>query len=364
MLRALLRFWWVALVGIVLAGVVFVYATYTVELGMPPKLTARAHSTYTASTQLLITSKHEPYLSSTNVNGKTINLGTVASTDVSGNPTSAQEAKTYDSGGGADGDLQRLAEIANSLPPRVTSDTVIRMRNQMFRRIKGTVNAVNPYAFSGAGGFREGPLPFIKVTGTADSPQDAIDMTNQTVTAFKTWYQQRQVTNNIKLADRVLVEQINSATTARPNGGAKPLLGVGAALLVLLGAAGLALALERLIPRRGAAAERAKAAPAATSIGAPMTAAVSAPEETIVTPAEVELTALDVPTMTFDAKVDEPTGATGTANGSGSGDRSGGAESPSPAPRTRKTSSKNGSAAPRRRRSPAPRVAPTTDDAT
>ena len=40
MLRALLRFWWVAIVGIVLAGVVFVYATYTVELGVPPKLTA------------------------------------------------------------------------------------------------------------------------------------------------------------------------------------------------------------------------------------------------------------------------------------------------------------------------------------
>jgi hypothetical protein len=353
MLRALLRFWWVAILGIVLAGVAFVYATYTVELGMPPKLTARAHSTYTASTQMLITSKHEPYLSSTNVNAKTINLGTVSSTDTAGNPTGAQETKTYDSGGGADGDLQRLAEIANSLPPRVTSDTVIRLRNKMFRRINGSVNAVNPYAFSGAGGFREGPLPFIKVTGTAESAEDAIDITNQTALAFISWYQTRQVKNGIAPADRVLVEQINSAGSATAGSGAKPLLGVGAALLVLIGAAGFALALERLIPRRGKAAQRIATAPSPAPLAAPLAASVAVQQEPAATPAEVELPALDVPTMTFGAQVEEAKNGNGNGNG----------DAPKPAARPRKATSKNGSTAPRRRRSPAPRVAPTSDDA-
>ena len=141
----------------------------------------------------------------------------------------------------------------------MTSDTVIRLRNQK-HRIDGTVNAVNPYAFSGAGGFREGPLPFIKVTGTANSPQDAIDITNRTALAFKQWFEGRQVAAKIKPANRVLVEQVNTAATATANGGAKPLLGVAAALLVLLGAAGFALALERLIPRRARAAQRTAAA--------------------------------------------------------------------------------------------------------
>jgi hypothetical protein len=343
MLRALLRFWWVAIVGIVLAGVVFVFATYTVEFGVPPKLTARAKSTYTSSTQLLITSKHDPYLSSTNVNAQTIPLGTVSSTDTAGN-TTVQENKTYDSGSGADGDLQRLAEIANTLPPRVTSDTVIRLRDERFGRIPGTVNAVNPYAFSGAGGFREGPLPFIKVTGTSDSPQNAIDITNRTVFAFKQWYAGEQAAAKTKPANRVLVEQVNTAAAATANGGAKPLLGVGAAFLVLLGAAGFALALERLIPRRGAAAAPVAVSPA--PLPAPLAAAVAAPRESVADTGP-PLPPLEVPTMTFGTQVEE------SANGAGA----------KPAPRPRKSGSKSGSAAPRRRRSPAPRATPTTDDA-
>ena len=145
----------------------------------------------------------------------------------------------------------------------MTSDPVINLRNKEYRRIDGSVTAVNPYAFSGAGGFRSGPLPYIKINGTAKSPQDAIDITNTTALAFKKWFEARQVAGGTKVADRVLVEQVNSANSAAAQGGAKPLLGVGAALLVLLGAAGFALALERLIPRRSPRAQRAVAAPAA-----------------------------------------------------------------------------------------------------
>jgi hypothetical protein len=250
LLRALVRFWWVAIVGIVLAVLVFTFATYHVTARFPPSFESRAQSTYTASTQVLITSKREPYLSATNVNAKIINLPTSdatgsGTTGTTGTPT---QTSTYDSGSGADGDLARLVEIANDLPPRVTSDPVIKLRNSLYRRINGSVTAVNPYAFSGAGGFRSGPLPYIKITGTANSKQDALDITNSTALAFKTWFEGRQAAAKIKSADRVVVEQVNSADTAVPQGGSKPLLGVAAALLVLLGVAGLVLALDRLIP--------------------------------------------------------------------------------------------------------------------
>ena len=250
LLRALVRFWWVAIVGIVLAVLAFTFATYHVSAGFPPTFEPRAQSTYTASTQVLITSKREPYLSATNVNAKIINLPTsdtsgTGTTGTNGTPT---QTSTYDSGSGADGDLARLVEIANDLPPRVTSDPVIKLRNRLYRRINGNVTAVNPYAFSGAGGFRSGPLPYIKITGTANSKQDALDITNSTALAFKRWFEGRQAAARIKSADRVVVEQVNSADTAFPQGGSKPLLGVAAALLVLLGVAGLVLALDRLIP--------------------------------------------------------------------------------------------------------------------
>ena len=180
-----------------LALLAFTFATYEVS-GFPPKLQARSHSTYSASTQLLITSKGEPYLSSTNVNAKIIKLPDSTTPGTTGTTSIPQQNSTYDSGSGADGDLQRLVEIANSLPPRVTSDTVIRLRNKLYGRIAGSVTAVNPYAFSGAGGFREGPLPFIKITGTANSPQDATDITNQTAQAFKRWFEGRQKIDKIK----------------------------------------------------------------------------------------------------------------------------------------------------------------------
>ena len=123
MLRALVRFWWVAIVGILLAGIVFVYATYNVTLGVPPKLEARSQPTYSASTQLLITSKGEPYLSSANTSAKIVQSRRYDD-DRHGRDDhdGTQQTSTYDSGGGADGDLQRLVEIANSLPPRVTSE--------------------------------------------------------------------------------------------------------------------------------------------------------------------------------------------------------------------------------------------------
>ena len=82
----------------------------------------------------------------------------------------------------------------------------------MYRRIDGSVTAVNPYAFSGAGGFRSGPLPYIKITGTAKSQQDAIDITNhdrarvQEVVRGAAGHEQVPRSTN-----RVLVEQVNSA---------------------------------------------------------------------------------------------------------------------------------------------------------
>jgi hypothetical protein len=335
LLRALVRFWWVALIGIVLAGLAFTFATYRVTMGFPPKLEARSKSTFSASTQLLITSKGEPYLSSTNVNAKIVKLPGSTTTSTTGAPTGTQPNSTYDSGSGADGDLQRLVEIANDLPPRVTSDTVIRLRNQLYGRIAGTVNAVNPYAFSGAGGFRSGPLPFIKITGTANSPQDALDITNQTAQAFKRWFEGRQKTNKIK--DPVIVEQVNSAGSAVANGGSKPLLGVAAALFVLLGGSGLVLALDRLIPRR--------------SPRPPRMAVPAAPEAELTTPehelAAFDVPALEVPTMTLGAQVEDLVPG----------------ETAKRAPRPRKQATRNGSN-PRRTRTSttSPRVAPNTDD--
>jgi hypothetical protein len=340
LLRALVRFWWVALLGIVLAGLAYTFATYSVKLGLPPKLTARTQPTYSASTQMLVTSKRDPNLSAANVNARVVRLGdgtaATAGTSTTTGTAATGPAYTYDSSGGADGDLQRLDEIANNLPPRVASDPVVKLRNSMFGRIDGSVNAVNPYAFSGAGGFRSGPLPYIQINGSAATSQDAVAITNQTAVAFIAWFKGKQVANRIPTNSRVVVEQVNSADHATASGGSKPLLGIAAALLVLAGAGGFALALDRLIPRSRRKAVR--------------VAMPAAPERAITTP-EPEMPALEVPTMTLGAQVEDVVpGETSK-------------RAPRPHKQTAGATNGNGSAPRRRRTSTAPRVAPNTDDA-
>ena len=56
---------WISVFVLVSSPFAFIYATYTVQLGVPPKLTARAKSTYSSSTQLLITSKGRPTYTNT-----------------------------------------------------------------------------------------------------------------------------------------------------------------------------------------------------------------------------------------------------------------------------------------------------------
>jgi len=102
---------------------------------------------------------------------------------------------------------------------------------------------VGPWDASLRRGGWTGPLPYIQINGTAGSAQDAVAITNQTAVAFIAWFKSKQVANQIDANSRVVVEQVNSADHAIAGGGSKPLLGVAAALFVLLGASGLALAL-------------------------------------------------------------------------------------------------------------------------
>ena len=118
LLRAVVRFWWVARSESCWPGSSSRSRPTHVTLGSRRSSRRARSSTYSASTQLLITSKGEPYLSSTNVNAKIINLGrTRRRPSTTGTATGTQQASTYDSGGGADGDLQRLVEIAEQPAP-------------------------------------------------------------------------------------------------------------------------------------------------------------------------------------------------------------------------------------------------------
>ena len=57
----MLRFWWVVLIGVMLASLIAVLAVYRVDFGVPPKLVARSEQTYTTGARVLVTSLDKPY---------------------------------------------------------------------------------------------------------------------------------------------------------------------------------------------------------------------------------------------------------------------------------------------------------------
>ena len=251
LLRALVRFWWVALLGIVLAGLAFTFATYKVKLGLPPKLTARTQPTYSASTQMLVTSKRDPNLSSTNVNAKKIQLGQTtpgidgAAPDQHADtrPTTAAAAPTATCSGST--------RSRTTCPRASTSDPVIKLAQPEVRAHQRQRERGQPVRLLG-----RGRLPLRPAAVHPDQRHGRARPTTRSPSRTRRRWRsssgsrRKQVANNIPTGNRVVVEQVNSADHATASGGSKPLLGIAAALFVLLGAAGFALALDRLIPRR------------------------------------------------------------------------------------------------------------------
>src|SRR5262245_45162523 len=61
--RSLLRFWWVLVIGLVVAQVAAIMAVYRVDLSsIPPELTQREKPSYSAQGRLLVSDSDQPHL--------------------------------------------------------------------------------------------------------------------------------------------------------------------------------------------------------------------------------------------------------------------------------------------------------------
>ena len=254
MLRALVRFWWVAIVGILLAGLVFVFATYKVTLGVPPKLEARSAVDLLRVDAAADHEQARPVPLGRERQQQGHRLG--PDDDDDRRPTrrraSTRRRPTATTTRGADGDLQRLVEIANSLPPRVTSDPVIKLRNKDVPRASTAASRPSTPTPSRA---PAASAPARSRTSRSRAPRSRrrTHSTSPTTTAlaFKKWFEARQVASQARRSTTACSSSRSTAPTAPSRRAARSRCSASrAALLVLLGAAGFALALERLIPRR------------------------------------------------------------------------------------------------------------------
>jgi hypothetical protein len=231
---ALVRFWWLVVVGIAV-GVFAAVLVYSLE----------SEAKHTATTRVFVSSPSAPYLRTQQTQSSAPRVRTVrkpkgGTRTVQQPPTASSEAP----------DTQTLVNAANLYPLLIESDRIKAIRESQAGTIPGTVkaNALNS-STNTFGVFRPSTLPVDEVKATSRTAADAAELATATVTAFATWIKDQQRAAGIPSAQRIIVTQLEEpelTTTGGPSLGL-PLF-VGA--LVFLGFCGLAVIADNARPVR------------------------------------------------------------------------------------------------------------------
>ena len=92
-------------------------------------------------------------------------------------------------------------------------------------------------------------LPLVAISGTGQTPRDAVLLTIRATNAFKEFLQEQQAGNRIPTENRVLLTVITKADPPTLLKGRSKTLPVVVFVTVLLGVVGLVFMLENLRPR-------------------------------------------------------------------------------------------------------------------
>jgi hypothetical protein len=300
-LRALLRFWWLVVLGLIVAALVGTLALYRVEAGLPPSFTARQQPTYTATEKLLVDTAKSSYFQTAvdEVNTPKVVVRPAATKIVrvpqvsapvrlpapTGDPridrlvraralaaqraAKAAEARlrsvpSVESKPAPETQLLELpptvtqqapptdllVKLANIYPSLIVSDEVHALRTQLYGAIPGTVHAEALYAKATAARYRPSPLPFIQVTATSAKAGDAIGLAKATSDAFIRRVEATQKDTDVAVDQRVVIRKLAEPTGATSSGAQSPALGLMAGAATVAGFVLLALALDRVLPRR------------------------------------------------------------------------------------------------------------------
>jgi hypothetical protein len=221
---ALVRYWWVLLIGLLGAAGVGVVAVYAKQEPL----------SYLASARVLVTSSDAPYYR-TSVTTVTQRGAATApdSTILNTNPP----------------DVQTLVRAANLYPILIESDLVVTEREDLFGVLPGVVDARAVFAIETANRFEQSSIPVIQISATAARPADATAMADATVSAFTSWIGKQQAESGVKDEERVLIAPLSSARVENTIGG--PVYGIPTllAIAVFLGFCGLAVLLDALSRR-------------------------------------------------------------------------------------------------------------------
>jgi hypothetical protein len=230
--HALRRFWWVLVIGAVIALLAALSARFTISL-FPPSLEQKDDVSYTAESRLLITSADNPHFRAkeTIPEEDTGTEGFTPSTPLSTAP-----------------DLNTIVRNANTYPYVIESDQVANYREQQYGDLPGTVQALGVTSVVTGNRIELSEIPIIRLIATADTPDDAINLSDKTGKAFIGWLRAFQDDNDILESDRIDVQQLNVPKDAVASEGPSTALPVVVFIAVFAAFCVLAVLLDRLIP--------------------------------------------------------------------------------------------------------------------
>lgn len=225
----LLRYWWVAAIGLVVAIVAGVVAVSA----------EREPYQYTATAEIFLTSSEGPY------------YRTGVTTEQLRELPNGDDQRVVDTN---PPDTDTLVQAANLYPLLIESDAVAIEREQQFGRTAGTVEARAIFSVETASRYRETTVPVIEVTGTSGTPENAVKLANDTVQAFGGWITGQQNDAGVRESQRILIEPLAAAQVTSTSGGPSYAIPILLAAAVFLAFCGLAVMLDSLARRSAAAA--------------------------------------------------------------------------------------------------------------
>lgn len=226
--RVLRRFWYIVLLGIVLAAVLAITSYFRVSFdGGAPKLTPRAKEQWQSQATLFLTEPGFP------AGRRTIDLVPV---DVAGQVTLQSKYN----------DPNRYTGLASLYARLAESDQV----RALMQRNGGTTGTFQAIAAADTTYGKAVGLPMLSLFGTGPTPRIAEETARRGMNAFLAYLKDEQVQAQIAQKQRVLVEVLNQPQSAQLLVGRKKTLPFVVFLAVLFATLALVFVLQSVRPAK------------------------------------------------------------------------------------------------------------------
>ncbi len=233
---ALVRFWWVVVLGVLVGVTIAAWMVYAL-----PSLTPREEPVYSAAARLFVTSAEGQYVR--------LSVPTQVETPGGGGGRGS---------GGPDSDLvvvdetpdvQPLLAAANLYPSLIESDEVASLREENYGALQGDVFATAYTAVSTPQRFLPAQLPLIDIVATSPTAREAMALAQATADTFELWIKREQDQAGVAPEDRILIQQLRAPRDAFPTGGPTYGLPILAAIAIAAAFVIIAVVLDQVFPR-------------------------------------------------------------------------------------------------------------------